>query len=189
MVKYSKKVIIFIISLVIAWGVHREITADVLLVFAPVFYGNTITHVVFIVIEAMFIYLIITQISKKKLDKETLRILLFCYFTLLVVCLFFRFTQSRGINLNPLDAVKSIKQDPFFLVSMLVNMVLFLPLGILMRDKAKKIVIPIGILIFVIVEILQYILRVGISDINDVILNFIGYYIGYYIGSKYLCKK
>jgi glycopeptide antibiotics resistance protein len=71
--------------------------------------------------------------------------------------------------------------------NLLGNILLFLPLGILMRinfsERVKGIVLLLaGILLSFTFEVIQYIAGVGIGDVDDVILNSLGLLIGLFIG-------
>lgn len=67
-----------------------------------------------------------------------------------------------------------------------LNILLFVPLGMLLplyRDNLKKIykVVPIGFLIALVIEVIQYISKMGIFEIDDIFNNTIGVLIGYSI--------
>lgn len=63
------------------------------------------------------------------------------------------------------------------------NILLFAPLGFYIGVFSKKIsrfmIAPIGIIVPVGIESLQYLLSCGVADIDDVILNALGYFLGF----------
>ncbi|GFP77004.1 VanZ family protein [Clostridium fungisolvens] len=104
-------------------------------------------------------------------------------------------TSSRSINLIPFHSIKeyisgSTENLKRFAFSNVVgNIVIFIPLGVyLPLLKKDKRVINNILFIFImslLVEIIQGILGIGASDIDDIILNCLGGYIGI-LGYKFL---
>ena len=96
--------------------------------------------------------------------------------------------SEGGLNLIPLiklfNEFSSIKQ---FIVNIFGNIILFVPFGFILTSiKRSKKVILIGLFLSVSIEVVQFMMSLRTSDIDDVILNTIGTYIGYKISmSKY----
>lgn len=63
--------------------------------------------------------------------------------------------------------------------SILLNIILFLPLGYLLGCK-KKIII--GLFLSVIIEVVQYIGMLGFCELDDVLNNTVGTVLGYFVG-------
>lgn len=121
-----------------------------------------------------------------------------CYiFLLLKILLISRVShwEQRSINLIPFYSIKeyvfasSATIKNFAFGNVVGNIVIFLPLGAyLSLFKKDKRVIKSLLLIFIVslfVEILQGILAIGASDIDDIILNCLGGLIGI-LGYKFL---
>ncbi|MES9682703.1 hypothetical protein CN514_24420 [Bacillus sp. AFS001701] len=96
--------------------------------------------------------------------------------------------SEGGLNLIPLiklfNEFSSIKQ---FIVNIFGNIILFVPFGFILTSiKRSKKVILMGLFLSVSIEVVQFMMSLRTSDIDDVILNTIGTYIGYKISmSKY----
>lgn len=111
-----------------------------------------------------------------------------CYILLLLVILFRTKHSIRSLNLIPFYSIYSYiagedrVMRAFALSNILGNIVIFVPLGIyfsLFHHKAKKRKTVLWIFLFsLIIEIIQYIFRLGIGDIDDIILNVFGGVIG-----------
>ena len=99
---------------------------------------------------------------------------------------------SRSINLIPFNDLFNGIVNRLDLIG---NIILFFPFGILYNIKRKKSYLN-NFIVFLIssfsFEILQYILRIGASDITDIILNVLGGLLGvvfYNIFTKILKKE
>lgn len=71
--------------------------------------------------------------------------------------------------------------------NILGNIILFIPFGILFPiifDKKQKGVLCAAIVFSFLIEIIQFILALGSSDIDDLIFNVLGAYIGYFVSGK-----
>ena len=66
---------------------------------------------------------------------------------------------------------------------MIYNILLFVPLGtILYRVNPAKPVLLVPVAISVLIELVQYILRIGLPEVTDIICNSLGGLLGYYAG-------
>jgi len=129
-----------------------------------------------------------------------------CYILLLMKILFFsrisplelfnnQRTLSRSINLIPFYSIMhylsggSAAIKAFAFSNVVGNIAIFIPLGIyLSLFKKDKRVITNLLFIFIVslsVEIIQWLLGIGASDIDDIILNCLGGWIGI-LGYKFL---
>jgi glycopeptide antibiotics resistance protein len=125
----------------------------------------------------------------------------FLYFLLLADAVFFigrrRHQGARYVILNPVhgftNQLKAFKADEKgdalnYFSNLLGNIALLVPytfiLIILYNYRNYRLVFLSAFLISVCIEILQYIFRVGVADINDVILNSLGALSGIFIFSK-----
>lgn len=110
------------------------------------------------------------------------------YITILFALLFMNRRSFSSINIVPFRSIISylsggdIILHGFALSNVLGNIVLFIPLGVyltlLNRDKRLYKNALWIILISLSAEIIQYIFKIGASDIDDVILNGLGGFIG-----------
>lgn len=109
--------------------------------------------------------------------------------------------MHRSINLIPLHSIidyllgEDIGQRSFSLMNVYGNIILFIPLGIYLPmfkgDKRLGINVLWIFLLSLSVEIIQFIFGIGVSDIDDIILNTLGGFIGIavYKGLLYLLKN
>ena len=126
-------------------------------------------------------------------------------FIFYMVCLFqitaFRFGGLGWDLENMMGRMTRVNGEPLVMVwkwvitgtwwhlfyNVIGNCVWFVPLGLLLpalyREYRKRLgrVVFIGMVISTIIEILQYILCTGVTDIDDVIFNTIGTAIGYFL--------
>ena len=107
------------------------------------------------------------------------RISFVLYIFLLTWIIVFKFR----IDIRKLRYLRTINLIPFKendLKEILINIFLFIPYGMYLRELTKKKSLTVGIIILTsfIFEVLQYILHIGISDITDVMMNTLGGMIG-----------
>lgn len=111
-----------------------------------------------------------------------------CYLFILLAILFRTKHSFRSLNLIPFRTIHdyitggNIITRAFALSNVLGNIVIFVPLGVcfaLFSRRAKWIETLLWVFLFsMIVEIIQYIFRLGIGDIDDIILNVFGGAVG-----------
>jgi glycopeptide antibiotics resistance protein len=97
------------------------------------------------------------------------------------------FSFGRGSMLNSqvnLDFTRVFKNffNYYNLRNLIANIVLFIPFGLL--KKLTKWSYLKFVFAIIIIEMLQFIFLRGIADIDDVILNSIGFLIGYFLITK-----
>lgn len=117
----------------------------------------------------------------KKILNIAFWIVLFFYAYLLIETVFFARDARRSVNLVPFDMIT----DEGFTLNVWGNILMFIPLGLYAANflkqfnfwKALGAVIGASLMI----EVLQYILKRGVSDIDDLFLNTIGGLIGIFI--------
>lgn len=123
-------------------------------------------------------------INKSKLFLYCISI---CYMFVVIGATFL----SRGINYGTINLhlLSSYRQayncmQISLFRNIVLNILLFVPLGFLLPFYSKKmqkfyITIPIGCFITLIIEILQFVTKIGIFEIDDILNNSIGVVIGY----------
>ena len=121
--------------------------------------------------------------------KETTKtkILLGIYFLLLVWIILFKLSFSfsdletlRSINLIPFYYSN---QTSFHLREVMDNVLIFIPLGILLKmlNIENKKIIFLGFILSFTLETMQFIFSIGASDITDIITNTIGTIVGLFL--------
>lgn len=117
--------------------------------------------------------------QKNNLLNQMIRISFVLYIFLLTWIIVFKFR----IDIRNLRYLRTINLIPFkenALKEILINIFLFIPYGMYLRELTKKKSLTVGIIILTsfIFEVLQYILHIGISDITDVMMNTLGGMVG-----------
>ena len=137
--------------------------------------------------------------GKKKISKK--KILLYgisiCYFAVVFGAVFLnRVAVYKEINLHLLSSYLEAyhNMSPSLIRNIILNILLFVPLGVflpLYTNKLDKIykVVPIGFIITLIIEIMQYTTGFGIFEIADLLNNTIGVLIGYGLYKSYINIK
>lgn len=187
---------------------HIE-TGDKSLKWLHIFYYDK-PMLLFVVYFTCLVYFIIKLIKHKNSEtflngytvfiKRTTISFLVYYIIILIYSFFLVRTitfEQPKVNLIPFDMIKltvmgeHIDYELFFLF--LGNIAIFLPLGIFVAalTKKKAIIILTPIFVSFVIELSQYFLGNGHPDVDDFILNIIGFYIG--VASKlffdFLIKK
>ena len=126
-----------------------------------------------------------------KILKTTYRILIIPYSVLLLYFMFLGFGREvmsiNIVRLKPLSSTIHFVENTLFLKDILINIignfVMFLPFGFLAWVFPKfydfKTLILSFLFVLIIVEALQYFTRLGVFDVDDIILNSIGMSIGF----------
>jgi len=130
------------------------------------------------------------KISKKKILLYSISI---CYFAVVFGAVFLnRVAVYKEVNLHLLSSYLEAyhNMSPSLIRNIILNILLFVPLGIflpLYTNKLDKIhlVVPIGFLITLIIEIMQYRTGFGIFEIADLLNNTTGVLIGYGLYKSY----
>lgn len=117
--------------------------------------------------------------KKNNLLNWLVKISFVLYFFLLTWIIVFKFR----LDITTLRYLRSINLIPFKeneLKEIFINIFLFIPYGMYLRELTKKKSLTVGIIILTsfIFEVLQYILHIGISDITDVMMNTLGGMVG-----------
>ena len=99
----------------------------------------------------------------------------------------------RTYQLIPLvTIIDSIRRGNFtYIMQIIASIVVFIPLGVFIKAKQKNIskAIVYGFLLSLVMEALQFVLRVGTFDVDDIILNVLGAVIGFLLAGKLVSKK
>lgn len=134
-----------------------------------------------IIIQILFIFTSIRLIRCKEIDKKTYILLWILYWSIIVLLLFGRRQSESIVNFNILYL---FEKDS--LIQNIMNIILFMPIGYLFYSKKLKKgkMFLISFSGVILIELIQMILRIGIFDVCDIILNILGISIGYFICNK-----
>lgn len=95
------------------------------------------------------------------------------YILSLIILLFYR-KSAVGFNYQFYlwDWLKHIKTNNIVLINVIGNIIIFIPLGIYLKD------IILGFILIILLEYLQVFFQRGMFDVVDIFLNTLGYFIG-----------
>ena len=144
---------------------------------------NNVPHIVYMLLLVLFVIvaLLLLVFKQSYLKKGISRLLIVEY----CVILYFITVFSRKVN-----SVRKYDFEPFWsyeipdlLLENVMNVVVFIPVGILLglafsNIKLWKVVI-IGLLLSLPIELLQFLFKKGFAEIDDVIHNTVGCVVGY----------
>lgn len=108
-------------------------------------------------------------------------------FLILWICLIIRASiAERRINLIPLSSYFDIAEHKYLMEATAINVlnvILFIPVGLLLgfgiREITWKTVLLSGLSLSLLVELLQFIFKRGLCEIDDVIHNLLGCIVGF----------
>lgn len=138
----------------------------------------------------LLLYYLILSIKNKQVRKYKIHIVFLIYLICILTLTFFKGAYGdgvAGINLNPLEIINDFNLSSNTLLLLLGNLFLYIPIGIYIRYilNISSVKLFLGIIIYcIIIEFIQYITKLGIFDINDIILNSCGFIIGVLIYEK-----
>lgn len=138
----------------------------------------------------LLLYYLIVSIKNKQVRKYQIHIVFLIYLICILTLTFFKGAYGdgvAGINLNPLEIINDFNLSSNTLLLLLGNLFIYIPIGIYIRYilNISSIKLFLGIIIYcIIIEFIQHITKLGIFDINDIILNSCGFIIGILIYEK-----
>ncbi|MEH7014688.1 VanZ family protein, partial [Neobacillus niacini] len=149
----------------------------------PLVYGV----VLFCVVIAVFFIVLFIRKKTIQVPYSKLRILMLLYSIALIILLFFRPSDQtyQSINLVPFSTIAfylSGKVNGIIsFYNLAANIGLFIPFGIFLYVKIRSPfqLFYLPIIFILLIELLQYFTRRGSLDIDDLILNVLGFFIGY----------
>ncbi len=119
-------------------------------------------------------------------------------FLLISLTVLFRTIQSeRTFNFVPFWSYRTVRGGghELLLTQMIMNVVAFIPVGLLLGCVFGKIrwwkVLLIGLAFSLLIETLQFVLKRGFAEVDDVMHNVVGGVIGYgvFVGIVHLVKR
>ncbi len=131
----------------------------------------------------LWAYLAFLHQGKRKWHICNRVIFVLTLFAILFITVLVRSKGATGVYLNPLYAFELAKEFPDVYNQMVLNVVLFLPMGMTIPYAFKcrfPIALTLSISFFytLVIEFLQYFLSRGYFEVGDLILNFTGSLIG-----------
>lgn len=123
-------------------------------------------------------FLVTRQALRNSFSIWFIRLLIALYLLALVWVSLFKSVGVRDINLNPGDIVSQMRYAP---ESLLANVLMYVPLGALVRVKSSRYrtIILTGLGVSLAFELIQYAFALGILDVVDIVANGIGAMAGF----------
>ncbi|WP_217077919.1 VanZ family protein [Clostridium baratii] len=145
---------------------------------------NTFIQSIFITLTAVIIYVIFNiALNKEKLLNHSDNFMIVYIFFLIGITFFKSNLHSMQFVLNPFSTFFELLNGDmsFALINIIGNLLMYVPVGIYIRYKTShetKEFIILFIIYILIVEFIQGITKTGTCDMNDVLMNTIGFIIG-----------
>lgn len=180
--KVIGNVILAFISILLSYILCYKLIDDILV-------SITISKNIFIgtrIILALALFIFIKCIIDKKINTKSIDLLFCLYFIFIITSTLFKSNSgwTGNINLNPLTIFQDIKSSSNAINLLLGNICIYIPIGIYIEHKFLNKNVVLKIVLFVIyifvVEVIQHISKIGVFDINDILLNLSGFLIGIY---------
>ncbi|MDM5326559.1 VanZ family protein [Neobacillus sp. CF12] len=143
--------------------------------------------VFFCIVMSVLFFICLIRRETIQISYSNLRFLLLFYSFGLFILLFFRHSDQsyQSLNLIPLSTIAfylSGKVNGLIVFyNLAANIGLFIPYGIflMVKNRSRFQLFYLPFLFISMIEILQYVSHRGSMDIDDLILNVLGFYIGY----------
>ncbi|HHW94750.1 MAG TPA: hypothetical protein GX736_02330 [Mogibacterium sp.] len=186
----NKNILCILLSTISGYILTLEVFSEVI----PVYIGTTgfvYPLVLYMTLFATIIlfYIIFQILFNKHLSKSMVICLFIMYFILLTAILFFRHTFERYLIINPFVGVLDVISDSEMLKQSLLNIIIFVPMGYLFRNKKMKETFITALLLSLGIETIQYFFKLGFFDTFDCILYILGILLGRYIFKKIDIEK
>lgn len=190
MKKSFENLLFLILSCIIALIINYYLTSKI--VFNLVSINNSIIKpysIILIIFQIVCIFCIIQFVIYETIDEITLKVFYICYFLMLIPSLFGRnIFKIRIYNLNPIVLWNELKTFEGVITAIL-NIILFMPIGYIFKNKKFGTLIAIMLPVEFMIESTQLIFKVGVFDVDDIILNIIGISLGYLLTQKVISES
>jgi hypothetical protein len=125
-------------------------------------------------------YANIYQLLVNRVFVRFVRVEAVAYFVVAFAVVMLKSPGIQGFNLDVSDLYREIIGYP---VSVLVNLLLFAPVGAVAFRHVRSLPLALALALVLIgtIETVQYVLHLGIFDVVDIILNMIGFTLGYLV--------
>ena len=170
---------IFILTLIPNYLIYRRVIYSYLFNIRSFYLFKFINTpyfvIVYLILGGIYFMTVFNQLLDKKIHKNLVTGSFLFYCLSLIFILFFKSVGIRGYEWNVFKLIEYLRYDT---TAALINLSLFIPMGLFIkRLNVKTVFLSIGMLFGI--EVIQYIFSLGIFDLLDILLNFIGLLIGY----------
>lgn len=178
--KYEKKVVYILFAIIISQVLCYYLLDSL---FEKL---NLISFIFLRISIAIGVYAIITIIFRKKILKKDIDVLFVAYVILIINITFFKepyILENIYYNLNIFDLIKHMDSISSLIMA-IGNIGAYIPIGVYIihrfgdKSKIKYKYMIVFFTYILIIEFIQCVFRFGAFDVNDIILNSLGFYIG-----------
>ncbi len=140
----------------------------------------------------------VEKIEDKNRMIKLSQIIVFVYYCILIfnMTIFARYNSSYGYNLVPFKSISNLFINGSIyniIINFFGNLVIFMPLEyfvIELLNKRKFVLnLIISSLIIILIEIIQYLFKIGVFDIDDIILSLFGMMMFYFLYTRIINKN
>ena len=162
---------------------------------------NYFIRLTYIVISSIFIIIgnkiysnyYVEKIEDKKKISTISKVIIFIYYVIMLINMSFlaRYRTMTGVNLIPFKTInETLKSSSLYylIINTLGNIFIFIPFEYFFIEFTKNKRLIINLLFIIIacmsIEIIQYVFKVGVLDIDDIILSTLGMFTFYILYTK-----
>lgn len=154
--------------------------------------SSLVTFIMLRIIFALFIFVFFKIFIKQRFERTYQIILLLAYFAL-ILTLTLKPVPIQSYNFEPFKFITDIQIYKNQIYLFIGNLFLYIPIGLFLGVSMKRIKKQIIFILFLIViffiEVLQLYLKLGVFDIDDILLNYSGFLLGYFISLLYISVR
>ena len=154
----------------------------------------TVISSIFIIIgNKIYSNYYVEKIEDKKRISTISKVIIFIYYVIMLINMSFlaRYRTMTGVNLIPFKTInETLKNNSLYyiIINTLGNIFIFIPFEYFFIEFTKNKRIIINLLFIIIacmsIEIIQYVFKVGVLDIDDIILSTLGMFTFYILYTK-----
>lgn len=148
-------------------------------------YVSNISTVIIATLVAIFVWSIIGAVLKQQMRMISSVVVVLSVAVILYTTVFSRGETAIGAQFAPFASFVRAIEQPEAYRSMLMNVILFVPLGLalpfIFRSKvSKRVLLAVlsGLVLSVMIEFSQYVFALGFAETDDVICNTLGTAVG-----------
>ena len=120
----------------------------------------------------------------KKISKLIFYCWMLPYFIILVCVLFCRHSYESFFIINPFIGLMEMASDWEMLLQSVLNILMFIPIGYFLREKRTRTALIISVILALIIEMIQYVFKLGFFDTFDCLLYIVGICLGKYMALR-----
>ena len=174
-----KKILPYILGIIIGYELTLHLFSEMI----PVLVGTQgfvylLVLYSTLAISILFSIMVFQRIMIKQISRPLVYCFLVIYFVVLFALLFCRYRYESVAVINPLVGLLDTVSSREMLLQSILNLLMFIPAGYLFKGKSLKVTAVISMIISLIIEIMQYVFKLGFFDTFDCLLYVAGICLG-----------